>query len=271
MTKQEETFIKTVWAYYAKNGRHTLPWRKTHKAYDILVSEMMLQQTQVERVLPKYQAFIKKFPTVQKLSKASLGEVLVLWQGLGYNRRAKMLLLCAQKVVAEYKGIFPQTESELIKLPGIGSYTASAIMAFAFNTPISLIETNVRSVYIHHFFKEQEEVADTDIMKRIERTRSINRSREWYYALMDYGSSIKKEFGNPNKKSAHHTVQSKFEGSDRQVRGAIVRALAQRKCTRKELLSQLHSFEDIIVDAQVEKLLQEGMIIIQNKIYSLPV
>ncbi len=270
MRKQEEKFIETVWSYYKEHGRHVLPWRTTHTPYTILVSEMMLQQTQVQRVIPKYKTFMQEFPTVQKLAKASLGEVLTLWQGLGYNRRAKMLHLCGQKIVADYNGIFPHTESELLELPGIGPYTARAILAFAFNVPTSLIETNVRSVYIHHFFKEQEAVTDRDIMKIIERTRSVDQSREWYYALMDYGSYLKKEFGNPNKKSAHHSLQSKFEGSNRQMRGAIIRTLTDTACTREVLLLALKKYEDIVVDAQVEKLLQEGMIECRNGTYSLP-
>ncbi len=108
MVKEERDFVKTVWKYYKLHGRHDHPWRKTHDPYRILVSEMMLQQTQVARVLPKYTVFMKKYGTVKKLSEASLGEVLRAWQGLGYNRRAKLLHLCAQKVVSEYKGKFPK-------------------------------------------------------------------------------------------------------------------------------------------------------------------
>jgi A/G-specific adenine glycosylase len=270
MNKKEEQFIKTVWEYYKQNGRHDLPWRKTHDPYCVLVSEMMLQQTQVERVIPKYTAFLKKFSTVQKLAKTSLGDVLILWQGLGYNRRAKMLHSCAQIIAKDYKGSFPNTALELQKLPGIGTYTSGALMAFAFNTPTTLIETNVRSVYLHHFFKDAEAVSDTDILEIIERTSDEKKSREWYYALMDYGSYLKKTHGNPNKKSAHYTKQSAFSGSDRQIRGGIIRALTKKPHTRAALHSVLTSFEDLRVDAQIERLSEEEMVVYAKGKYWLP-
>ncbi len=270
MNKKEKEFITTVNDYYKAHGRHDLLWRKTHDPYNILVSEMMLQQTQVERVIPKYIAFLKKYGTVQKLAKASLGDVLILWQGLGYNRRAKMLHQCAQIVVKDYKGIFPHTAIELQQLPGIGTYTSSAMVAFAFNSPTSLIETNVRTVYLHHFFSDSTEITDNEILEIITRTRDIKNSREWYYALMDYGSYLKKEYGNANKKSAHYTKQSVFKGSDRQIRGAVIRALTEKPVTRKSLHTLLASFEDIRVDAQVERLKAEGMIVYINMKYSLP-
>ena len=271
MTKKELAFVAIVKTYYKKHGRHELAWRKTTDPYRILVSEVMLQQTQVERVVPKYQAFLKVFPTIQILAKAPLGEVLVIWQGLGYNRRAKMLHLCAQQIVTTHKDRFPKSEQELIALPGIGSYTARAILAFAYNQALPLIETNVRSVYIHHFFKNTEDVSDTDLVRYIVRTLDMENPREWYYALMDYGSYLKKVHGNPNTKSANYSKQSAFQGSDRQIRGAIIRLLTtQHTCTRKKMLQELSSFEDIRVDAQTQKLLVEGMIVYKAKKYSLP-
>ena len=185
MTKKEREFQAFVLDWYAKCGRHDLPWRQDHDPYKILVSELMLQQTQVSRVVPKYQAFIMQYPTVKKLAKASLGDVLRLWQGLGYNRRAKFLLQCAQSVSGEYKGVFPTTYDEILKLPGIGPYTAAAICAFAYNQPVALIETNVRQVYIHHFFKRAEQVTDTQILEKVRRTLPTTQSRQWYAALMD--------------------------------------------------------------------------------------
>ena len=124
---------RTVWAFFRANGRHDLPWRKNHDPYHVWISEIMLQQTQVPRVLEKYVQFMELFPTVQKLSKAPLGDVLRAWQGLGYNRRAKMLHACAQEIVRMQNGVFPSNTSALRSLPGIGPYTASAIQAFAFN------------------------------------------------------------------------------------------------------------------------------------------
>lgn len=270
MNKKEQQFITVVTNYYKEQGRHSLPWRKTKDPYAILVSEMMLQQTQVDRVIPKYEAFLKKFPTVKKLASASLADVLTLWQGLGYNRRAKMLHQCAQKIVKEYKETFPKTRTALEALPGIGPYTASAIMTFAFNTPTTLIETNVRSVYLHHFFKDDSQVDDKELLPLIEKTRDEKNPRMWYYALMDYGTYIKKTYGNPNKRSVHYAKQSAFEGSDRQIRGAIVRMLTGAKATRTDLHRALSSFEDIRIDAQIEQLKSEGMIIQKGRKYSLP-
>ena len=270
MTRIEKGFVKTVWEYYRKNGRHALPWRNTPDPYAILVSEMMLQQTQVDRVIPKYEAFLKKYPTVQKLAKTSLSDVLKLWQGLGYNRRARMLLLCVVMVSTEFNGVFPTSETKLLKLPGVGPYTAKAILAFAYNKPSALIETNVRSVYLYHFFKDKTDVTDAELLPYIERTCDRENPREWYYALMDYGSYLKKEFGNPNSKSKHYTKQSTFKNSDRQIRGAVIRTLTIGSYTRSELLAVLSNFEDIRVDAQVIKLINEGLIKYKNKRYNLP-
>lgn len=269
MNRREQQFVKTVWEYYERHGRRSLPWRLTTNPYRILVSEIMLQQTQVDRVIPKYRAFLKAFPTIKKLSVASLGEVLILWQGLGYNRRAKMLHACAQKVVHECRGRFPKTHSELMELPGVGHYTAGAVMAFAYNEAISIIETNIRTVFIHHFFKDAADISDQEIVRSVERTLDRKNPREWYYALMDYGAYLKKEFGNPNVQSKHYAKQSTFKGSDREIRGAIIRLLTTRSATRTELLKSL-PFEDIRIDAQVEKLLQEQMLVCRAGKYSLP-
>lgn len=270
MTKKEQQFITTVWDYYKKNGRQSLPWRKTKDPYKILVSEVMLQQTQVDRVKPKYEAFLKKFPTVKALASAPLKDVLIAWQGLGYNRRAKMLHMCAGELVEEHNARFPQTKKELVELPGIGPYTAGAVMAFAFNIPEVLIETNIRSVYLHHFFNGQHEVTDAELMEVIAKTVSLDNPREWYAALMDYGVHIKKEFGNPNTRSAHHATQSVFKGSDREIRGAMIRLLAEKSLVRTQILKKLSAYEDIRVDAQLEKLKNEGMLVRKGSRLSLP-
>ncbi|MFT5849664.1 MAG: A/G-specific adenine glycosylase [Patiriisocius sp.] len=272
MTKKEEKFVQTVKSFYAEHGRHSLPWRKTKDAYRILVSEMMLQQTQVDRVIPKYKAFLAEFPTVQALADASLGSVLTQWQGLGYNRRAKMLHNCAKEVVVEHKGNFPKTHEGLMKLPGIGPYTAGAVMAFAYNLPVPLIETNVRTVYLHHFFGEQTDVPDREILALATATLDTENPREWYSAIMDYGTYLKKEFGNPNSKSRGHTKQSAFQGSDRQIRGAVLRTLSEtlKPMSREQLLATLSQFEDIRVDVQIEKLFAEEMISQTRKKYHLP-
>lgn len=269
MTKKDGNFTEKVWKYYRKEGRHTLPWRKTKNPYRILVSEVMLQQTQAERVIPKYQSFLKRFPTVRVLAEASLGEVLRGWQGLGYNRRAKMLHECAKEITRKFRGRIPRLFEELKSLPGIGDYTAGAILAFAYNIPIPIIETNIRTVIIHHFFKDSTDVSDREIFRYIERTLDRENPREWYYALMDYGAYLKKTIGNESVRSRHYTKQSIFKNSDRQIRGAIVRALTEGGKTRKVLHAEL-PFDAQRIDEQVERLLAEGLIVKEGRDYRLP-
>ncbi|MBL4644330.1 MAG: A/G-specific adenine glycosylase [Candidatus Pacebacteria bacterium] len=232
-------FRKKILRFYKENGRHGLPWRKTHNPYKILVSEIMLQQTQVDRVIPKYKAFLEAFPTVQKLANAKLSHVLLLWSGLGYNRRARMLHDAAKQVVFEHSGHFPKDITELLKLPGVGSYTARAIVTFAYNEPVVMIETNIRSVFIHEFFGNVIAVDDTKIVPLIEASSVKERdSRRWYAALMDYGSYLKKEYPNPSRKSKHHSKQSKFRGSLREVRGDVLKILLNGNRTVKDLVKE---------------------------------
>ncbi len=232
-------FRRTVLAYYRERGRHGLPWRKTHDPYAILVSEVMLQQTQVDRVIPYFERWMKKFPTPEKLAGASLTTVLREWSGLGYNRRAKYLQDAAKAIVK--RGGFPRGYEELRKLSGVGEYTAKAVRVFAFNEPEALIETNVRAVFLHHFFPRSRHVTDArllpliatavDLCKSDLHKKTMNGSsvkpREWYAALMDYGSFLKSQHPNPSRRSKHYTTQSKFEGSLRQVRGAILKAISR--------------------------------------------
>ncbi|OGG61250.1 hypothetical protein A3C87_01480 [Candidatus Kaiserbacteria bacterium RIFCSPHIGHO2_02_FULL_49_34] len=258
---------KTVWAFYRVHGRHNLPWRENHDPYHVWISEIMLQQTQVPRVLEKYVQFMKLFPTVQKLAKAPLADILRAWQGLGYNRRAKLLHLCAQEITTARGGVFPQATSELRALPGIGPYTASAIQAFAFNIGTPLIETNVRTVFIHHFFPHRDAVHDNELMSLIEAALPRGRARDWYAALMDYGTHLKATIGNANKRSRHHTVQSKFQGSDRQLRGKILRTLAEKSATITDL-QKLDQSKDR-VQTKLQELMREGMLRKEGRRYLL--
>lgn len=270
MNVAEKKFVTIVQKYYNDHGRHNLPWRKTHNPYRILVSEIMLQQTQVERVMLKYQAFLKSFPTVEALAAASLGEVLVAWQGLGYNRRAKMLHACAQMVVYDLKGKWPRTQLRLLVLPGVGPYTASAVLAFAFNIPTPLIETNIRTVYLHHFFPHDTDVPDSALMSIIEQTLDTENPRAWYAALMDYGSHLKATVGNKSRASKHHLKQSTFIGSNRQIRGAIIRLLGSKTVTKKAVQKELEAFEPERIDTQLQSLITEGMVVKNGQKYSLP-
>lgn len=269
MTKKEKDFIGEVWEYYRRHGRRSLPWRLTKDPYKILVSEIMLQQTQVDRVIPKYNAFVKRYPTCQKLSQASLGEVLREWQGLGYNRRAKMLHECATIVVRDYLGILPKTYRDLITLPGVGAYTASAVMNFAYNSATPMIETNIRSVYIHYFFKDKPKILDSELMQFIISTTEYEKPRDWFYALMDYGVHIKKLYGNQNVYSKHYIKQKPFKDSDRQIRGLILKLLAHKPVTKKTFSTKL-TFDQKRIDEQLKALISEGLVIKVGRTYRLP-
>jgi A/G-specific adenine glycosylase len=214
-------FHAVIYDNYEENGRE-LPWRLTHDPYKILVSEIMLQQTQVERVLTKYGPFLERFPGFPELAQASLRDILTEWQGLGYNRRAQSLQGMAQRVVAEFDGRLPEDRGILESLPGIGSATAGALMAFAFEKPVIFVETNIRRVYLHFFYPEIEAVPDSRLLPLIMLTLDAARVRPWYYALMDYGSMLKKVVPNPNRRSAHYSRQSPFPGSDREIRSWIL-------------------------------------------------
>lgn len=265
MLKKYDSFLETLWGFYDAHGRD-LPWRHTDDPYKIMVSEIMLQQTQVGRVIPKYQEFLKQFPTVNVLAKAELGAVLRAWSGLGYNRRAKFLHQAAQMVVERYKGTFPESLGELVQLPGVGHNTAGAILAYAFNKPVVFIETNVRSVYIHHFFADRDDVADKELLPYIEATLDKQNPREFYWALMDYGSHLKQTTGNAAARSKHHVKQSTFVGSKRQVRGAILRALGQGARSLQQLQGQV---SDERLEVVLTELCNEGLVTHQASRYSL--
>ena len=210
-----EGFRSRVRVNYAEHGRPELPWRHTRDPYAVLVSEIMLQQTQVARVLAKYPRWLEEFPTFDSLAAAPLEPVLLAWQGLGYNRRALSLKRAAETVSAELGGVL-KPEFDLRVVPGIGAATAAGVAAFAFGLPAPYLETNVRAVYIHEFFPDREQVKDREIMPLLEQTLDREDPREWFYALLDYGYWLKRSLPNPSRRSAHHTSQSKFEGSRRQ-------------------------------------------------------
>ena len=214
--------------WYQTYGRHDLPWRQTNDPYRIMVSEMMLQQTQVPRVIPKYHAFLDQFPDIHSLAESELRDVITQWQGLGYNRRAKYLHTAARQVVDRFDGTMPHDEKQLLNLYGIGPYTASAIQAFAFDKPVIVVETNVRSVLIHHFFPGETEIGDSELRPLLATALPEDNARKWYSALMDYGTVLKSEIGNTNRRSSSYQKQSRFEGSKRQVRGSVLRELTNR-------------------------------------------
>ena len=258
--------------YYASHGRHDLPWRQPDAdgcfdPYKIMVSEIMLQQTQVGRVAAKYHEFLARFPSIHVLGRAELGDVLAVWQGLGYNRRAKFLWQAATQI-AQQGGAFPHTIDELVKLPGIGYNTAGAIMAYAYDQPQDFVETNVRTVLIYHFFADEERVRDQDILAAVEILREATElgPREFYWALMDYGTHLKQTVGNLNKLSKSYAKQSKFEGSKRQVRGAVLRELATSNKTLNMLSDVIKDERLVVVITDLEA---EGMVHRHGQLYSL--
>jgi A/G-specific adenine glycosylase len=233
-------FQNTVLAYYNAHPRYNLPWREIEEnhsidPYKVMVSELMLQQTQVSRVIPKFTEFILQFPTVEALAKAQLSAVLTAWSGLGYYRRAKFLHHAAMTICADLGGTIPNKVSDLVTLPGIGVNTAGAIVAYSFNRPVVFIETNIRTVYIHHFFADQKIVSDKELSLLVKQCLSGMDPRTWYWALMDYGAYLKTTQKDAHKKSKSYKKQSAFEGSKRQVRGQILKILAQKPCTYDQL------------------------------------
>jgi A/G-specific adenine glycosylase len=270
-------FEQEVWNYYKKNKRD-LPWRHTTDPYHILVSEVMLQQTQVSRVISKYQEFLKKFPNITSLAQATKPEVLTLWQGLGYNRRALFLKKTCETLLEQslqkssnarqtsrlHKPQFPTSREELVKLPGIGQSTAGAILNFSFNTPTAFIETNIRAVFIYHFFKETSSVSDIHIHELIEETLKHKKQkvnpREWFYALYDYGSMLKATLGKKktalHKQSKHYNKQTSFKGSNREIRSSILKLFIEVKDSKAR--TDLHKgiSETYIISSMLNRLPQ---------------
>ncbi len=255
---QARRFRATVYGYFRKH-RRDFPWRHTTDPYRIMVSEVMLQQTQTDRVVGKYRLFLKRFPTVGSLARARTRDVLAAWQGLGYNRRAVALQNAARVIVELHNNRVPSDSGPLNALPGIGPYTAAAVSAFAFDRPAVMLETNIRTVLIHHFFPKRKIVHDRELIPIMETVLDRKNPRTWYSALMDYGASLKKRLPNPGRRSAHYTPQKKFAGSNRQVRGAVVRLLLERPLTAAQLRLKL-PFGVAMLPSVLRKLVQERLI-----------
>lgn len=229
-----QEFQDLVWEF-ARTHTRAMPWRDNHTPYYVLVSELMLQQTQVARVIPKFELFTSRYPDVQSLAEAPLSNVLVLWSGLGYNRRAKFLQAAAASIVNNHGGVFPQTKHELMMLPGVGPNTAGAIMVYAFNLPEVFVETNIRSVFFEHFFIGQNKVTDKELREKVEVTLDCEHPREWYWALMDYGAYLKKNGVGRLAQSSHYKKQSPLKGSVREMRGCIIKVLSTAPLSEDEL------------------------------------
>jgi A/G-specific adenine glycosylase len=255
-----EEFRQIIYQYYTEHRRE-MPWRVSRDPYNILVSEIMLQQTQVGRVLTKYEQFISTFPDFNAVSKAPLQEILGVWQGLGYNRRAIALQKICQLVVTEYGGVLPSSAETLQTFPGIGPATAGAICAFAFNQPTVFIETNIRRVFIHFFFPNKNGVKDKEILPLVEGTLDTCSPRRWYHALMDYGAMLKNEEHNPNRRSAHYNRQAPFQGSNREIRGLILKTLLEKSdLTEVELIRSVGKSRQR-VQPIITQLTKEGFLV----------
>ncbi|MFW9767877.1 MAG: Fe-S cluster assembly protein HesB [Candidatus Thorarchaeota archaeon] len=231
-------FQNKVMNWWNENGRD-LPWRCDSSPYNVLVSEVMLQQTQVSRVVPKYLEFLRRYPTIESLAEADAKELLKVWSGLGYNRRAMWLRDAAKQIVE--RGGFPRTVEELRELKGVGPYTSRSILIFAFNEDLATVDTNIRRVLIASGFAT-EDMSDRELQRVADDFLPKGRSRDWHNALMDYGSLVL-DSGSTN--IAPLTRQPKFKGSTRQLRGAIIRILTDSEpISQNELVSYLNS-EDI--------------------------
>jgi len=259
-----ELFKKIIYDYY-RNHKRKFPFREDITPYKVLVSEIMLQQTQTGRVAEKYLKFIEKFPDFLTLSTASLEEVLKVWKGLGYNRRAIALKKISEIVINDFKGKLPDSLEILKSFPQIGHNTASSILTFAFNKPVFFIETNIRRVYIYFFFPDKNRIEDKDIMTIIKKTIDNNNPREWYYALMDYGVMLKKTHPDLNKRSAHYRKQAPFKGSTRQVRGKLLKLLIKEGSMEIAEIQELSGIKDKKkINKILDQLKQEGFIEIKE-------
>ena len=261
--EQIEKFRERVWQYYIANGRD-LPWRSRVTPYGVYISEIMLQQTQVSRVRDFYSRWLARFPDWRMLAGASPADVIKQWQGLGYNRRALWILEGARRVVNDLGGNLPETVAELQALPGIGPNTAASIYVFAYDRPATFIETNIRRVFLHEFFPGEESVPDSRLVPLIAAATDQVRPREWYWALMDYGADLAKRIPNPNRKSKHYAVQSKFRGSVRQIRGEVLRQLVKGPIS-VDVLTRI----DPRAQTVLENLRAEGFIVESQGVYAL--
>jgi A/G-specific adenine glycosylase len=269
MESRIAAFRKTVTGYYETSGRKSLPWRLNTAPWPVLVSEFMLQQTQIERVIPYWERWTSLWPEPADLAEAQLADALREWNGLGYNRRGRFLWECARRIAGEHGGVVPESPEKLLTLPGVGSYTAGAVACFAYNYPAVFIETNIRAALIHFFFTGREHIHDAELAALLEESLcGEDDPRVWYWALMDYGAALKKAEPNPNRRSAHYTRQSRFEGSFRQRRGAILRSLVSEGSASAESLAERTGIEAGQLYDALAALEKDFMIVRDGGVYS---
>ena len=261
-----QSFAAFVLDFYDRYGRK-FPWRETDDVYRVLLSEMMLQQTQTGRVLEKYQEFLTLWPTLEDLAQAPFDQLLDHWRGLGYNRRALNLKRCAQASEA-YGYTLPCDEKALLARPGIGPSTAAAIIAFSYHKPVIYLETNIRRVLLFAFHPEEEAVEDRILRDDLKRLLPLaGDGKRWYYALMDYGVLLKHLVPNPNARSKGYHRQSRFEGSNRQVRGMLVHALSESGARDIQALYGMLPFEPERIDKALSDLVRDGLVSRLGRLY----
>ncbi|NDD53611.1 A/G-specific adenine glycosylase [bacterium] len=258
--------FRTLILHYYRHHKRDFAWRTHTTPYFVTVSEIMLQQTQTHRVAGKFEAFVQTLPDFATLAQAPTAEVIRLWKGLGYNRRALALQKIAQRVTDEFGGVLPTETTTLETFPSIGKATARSIITYAFNQPTTFIETNVRTVFIYFFFPNEAAVTDAQLEPLVAAAVDTHNPREWYYALMDYGVMLKKTVGNVSRLSAHYAKQSKFEGSDRQIRGMILQALLDQPGIPADALPMILAKEPARVAKILAGLMQEGFIVERNQL-----
>jgi A/G-specific adenine glycosylase len=261
--EQIQCFQKKVSSFYKRNRRQ-LPWRNTTDPYNILLSELMLQQTQVNRVILYYAKWITKWPTIDALASASLTEILDAWMGLGYNTRAVNLHKTARKIVTKFNSDVLEGMKHYKDLPGVGKYTSQAVQIFSANADIITVDTNIRRIFINEF-NLSEKVTDKALWELAGRCLPRGKSRDWHNALMDYGAlflTAKKTGIKPK------TKQSRFEGSDRQIRARILRCLLKEKMSLSELEKTLE-IEQMRLRQILDKMSTEKIVMEKNNSYQL--
>jgi A/G-specific adenine glycosylase len=264
-----DAFRAEVWAHY-RAERREMPWRDLDDPYAVLVSEVMLQQTQVARVMQRWPEWMAAFPTVSALAVAPLPAVLERWQGLGYNRRALALKRAAEIALERFGGSLPGDEALLRTLPGVGSTTAAAVVNYAFRLPSPFIETNVRAVFLHRFFADAEDVPDSALRPLVEATWDRADPRGWGYALMDYGVHLKRTLPNPSRRSRHHSRQSPFEGSKRQRRARLLREVLSEPGGESTDYASALGLAQAEATALLEELAGEGLVAESGGRWSVP-
>jgi A/G-specific adenine glycosylase len=278
--------------WYRDHARD-LPWRHTRDPYRILVAEVMLQQTQVDRVLPKYEQWLAAFPTLDRLAEAPTGEVIRLWAPLGYNSRAVRLQAIARQCIASFEGRMPACFDELLQLTGVGRYTAGAVACFAYEQQVTFWDTNVRRVLTRIFRGPSEVLSERDMEDLAAEVLPPNDSYDWHQALMDLGATICVSRGPRcdlcpamNECAAHPAIlfqplavaerrgkyeAKPFETTNRYFRGRVVDALRERSpLSLADLAARLDRDDRDWLDNLVAGLERDGLVVRQGEAVSLP-